>query len=354
MSTEIFLTPCSKQGGKSRAYQHLQNTVVDGVEIESEHRPSATQEDEKVSVWGVTEGNSHLWERLEEGNYLLFYVGDYKYEYVTKVTGTVEDPDLAERLWPDYEPGETGGNDPGDPWNYIIFLESPVRVDIDSEEIHATFAGHKANYPQRFMPLNDQAHQAIRSRFDSLGNYFEARTPSHVEASFSGAKETEPSPEAALASTSEASSSSPGSGSGTVDREEMASDLRPPDRTETTVSRIVRNTTLAKNLKERYDYKCQVCDQSRQRAPESRYAEAHHIKPLGGSDPGPDAEENIVILCPNHHSDFDYGMLEVDPDTLTISHTYDESVDGATLTVRDDHDLSAAFLDHHNDTISKV
>lgn len=136
--------------------------------------------------------------------------------------------------------------------------------------------------------------------------------------------------------------------------QEVVSDLRPPERSETTVSRIVRNTALAKELKERYNHTCQVCGEYRQRTPSDRYAEAHHIKPLGGSDPGPDTAENILVLCPNHHSDFDYGMLEVDPDTLTITHSYDGDIDGATLRVRDDHTLSSAYLDHHNIEISRL
>ncbi|MFA9427099.1 HNH endonuclease [Natronorubrum sp. A-ect3] len=78
------------------------------------------------------------------------------------------------------------------------------------------------------------------------------------------------------------------------------------------------------------------------------------MKPLGGSDPGPDSEENILVLCPNHHSDFDYGMLEVDPDTLTVSHAYDTDVDGVRLHVRDDHNLSSSYLAHHNNEISNL
>jgi hypothetical protein len=347
--TEIFLTPCSRQSGNSRAYQHLQSTVVDGINLDSPNRPTANQDDESVSVWGVTEGNKHLWDRLEPGNYLLFYVGDYKYEYVARVTATVEDAELAERLWPDYQPGETGGNDPGDPWNYIIFLESPVRIDIDSEEIH-NFAGHKSNYPQRFMPLNDQAHQAIKSQFGSLEEYFEARIPDHEEGSLIDSVDLDSS-DGSLPDTSSQSSKT---NTGSVDREERVSDLRPPERTETTVSRIVRNTALAKDLKEQYNYTCQVCGEHRQRTPSNRYAEAHHIKPLGGSDPGPDAEENVLVLCPNHHSDFDYGMIEVDPDTLGITHAYDEGVDGESLYVRDDHDLSDTYLKHHNSKISRI
>ncbi|WP_222912654.1 HNH endonuclease [Natrinema sp. SYSU A 869] len=142
--------------------------------------------------------------------------------------------------------------------------------------------------------------------------------------------------------------------SSSVDKSERVSDLQPPDRVESTVSRIIRNTSLAKSLKEQYNHKCQICGEYRKRTDSNRYAEAHHIQPLGADQPGPDIVENILILCPNHHSDFDYGLVEVDPDTLTVTHAYEESVDGSSLTVSNSHEISYEFLEYHNSTISNL
>ncbi|WP_126664349.1 HNH endonuclease [Haloterrigena salifodinae] len=528
MATEIYLTPCSKQGGGSRAYHHLQQTVLDGVHLEDDRVPAANQNDEKISVWGVTEGNYQYWKQLEQGNYLLFYVGDYKYEYVAEVIGTREDSELAEELWPDYKPGETGGNDPGDPWNYIIFLKSPVSVDIDSDEIHG-FAGHATNYPQRFMSLNQQAHNEIRQTFGSLEEYFDARRlsfeNSQITSENSTESETESSPEGnrsdhtlwlfnirpvnwkrcvngppdnevhsrhrsepwhglsssvawmademqkgdtalvrqsghgimgiweitetvpvrtqkhhnwegeyeqfiycqglecelenpvddteffegtdfvrfnlganelneadsktflteikeradltedasrrvdaelqdlgmdiASGPTTEGEESADRSSeeetdSGVVDQTERASDLKPPDRVKTKISRVIRNTTLTRQLKQLYDSRCQVCDDQRRQSVSKMYAEAHHIQPLGGSPAGPDSEENVLILCPNHHADFDYGMIEIDPESLKISHKYDEEINGSTLTIHEDHEISREFIQYHNKELSEL
>ncbi len=139
-----------------------------------------------------------------------------------------------------------------------------------------------------------------------------------------------------------------------VDQVEQVSDLRPPERTEASVSRIIRNTTLAKGLKRRYEYTCQVCDEYRLRTLSDRYAEAHHIQPLGEPHNGPDVAANILVLCPNHHADLDYGLIEIEPDTLTIHSTYQDLVDDTTLTLAETHEINEAYLEYHNEEISQL
>ena len=138
-----------------------------------------------------------------------------------------------------------------------------------------------------------------------------------------------------------------------VDPVEVTPDLAPAERVETTRSRVIRNTRLATELKERYSHTCQVCGVRRRRRVDEGYAEAHHLKPLGRPHDGPDAEENIVVLCPDHHADFDYGMVAVDHDSHDIAHAYDANVDGTTLHVRDNHEVGDEFLEYHNREISE-
>ena len=81
---------------------------------------------------------------------------------------------------------------------------------------------------------------------------------------------------------------------------------------------------------------------------ESGYAEAHHIHTLGDEPAGPDVKENILTLCPNHHADFDFGMLEVDPSSFEISHRYDDEVDGSRLRTTSEHTIGSEYLRYHN------
>ncbi|SFR46414.1 HNH endonuclease [Halogeometricum limi] len=137
-----------------------------------------------------------------------------------------------------------------------------------------------------------------------------------------------------------------------IDRAEAASDLDAPERVETTRARVVRNSAMIRRLKERYDATCQVCRARRRQGPTSGYAEGHHLRPLGRPHDGPDVAENVLVLCPNHHADFDYGTVAVDPDTHVIAHAYDADVDGRELFVHEDHELDAAALDYHNREIA--
>lgn len=51
------------------------------------------------------------------------------------------------------------------------------------------------------------------------------------------------------------------------------------------------------------------------------YSEAHHLQPLGKKrHNGPDIKENLIILCPNHHVEFDFGAIALNPITLIIEH----------------------------------
>lgn len=60
------------------------------------------------------------------------------------------------------------------------------------------------------------------------------------------------------------------------------------------------NNSIGKNLKELYEYRCQICGKRVGEAYDSNIVEAHHIdsfiKSLNND------MKNIMIVCPNHHS----------------------------------------------------
>src|SRR6266404_5700396 len=82
----------------------------------------------------------------------------------------------------------------------------------------------------------------------------------------------------------------------------------PPSRIKVTTIRIVRDTARARLLKVKYGFRCQVCNERIEISPARYYAEAHHVRPLGGRHKGLDEEGNMLVLCPNHHAMFDFGI----------------------------------------------
>ena len=109
-----------------------------------------------------------------------------------------------------------------------------------------------------------------------------------------------------------------------------------PARITSEVTRIIRDSSIVKRLKLLHQYQCQICGYSIELPNGDCYAEAHHIKPLGGEHKGPDVEQNIIILCPNHHAECDLGAIELDLKKIR-HHT--------------DHLIDASYINYHNQNI---
>ncbi|MBT2740543.1 HNH endonuclease [Bacillus sp. ISL-77] len=124
-----------------------------------------------------------------------------------------------------------------------------------------------------------------------------------------------------------------------VNESKIATDIGEPalpTRSGTTVYRILRDTALARNIKNLHNHRCQICGDRLELISGEFYSEAHHIKPLGTPHNGPDVAENIIVLCPNHHVLCDYGAVQID---ATLIH----NVKG--------HTISNEYINYHNSKI---
>lgn len=69
-------------------------------------------------------------------------------------------------------------------------------------------------------------------------------------------------------------------------------------------NRIKRYQKLVTQLKQKYNYQCQICGYNFLMDNGKCYCEAHHIKML--SKDGSQNPDNVLILCANHHRMFHY------------------------------------------------
>lgn len=121
----------------------------------------------------------------------------------------------------------------------------------------------------------------------------------------------------------------------TLLRKQEAVDLRAdcPDKAKAlmrktiTVNRIIRDNALSRFLKSLYESRCQICVYTFRVPGGKKYAETHHIRPLGNPHNGPDNEDNMLVLCPLHHAMFDYGVIALHPEKLTLL-SIDDTVSG--------------------------
>lgn len=70
-----------------------------------------------------------------------------------------------------------------------------------------------------------------------------------------------------------------------------------------------RDNKTVVQLKYLHDFKCQICGIRIPKADGTYYIEAAHITPKAKK--GPELPNNILILCPNHHKEFDFGKLMI-------------------------------------------
>ena len=123
-------------------------------------------------------------------------------------------------------------------------------------------------------------------------------------------------------------------------------------RVNTKILRVIRDTKITTELKQKYEHRCQICGE-RITIIEGKkikyYCEAHHLKPLAQIHDGPDIKENIIILCPNHHVEFDFGVIAIDPnDSQTIIHKDKENqYNGRKIETR--HKIATEYLKYHFD-----
>lgn len=166
----IYLAPCSNND----AQEHLKRTVINGVDRDDYGQYTNVGFGDSVSIWGVKGGNESHWQDIDAGDYLFFYTGDETYSQVAEVLATDQNEGLAEHLWPGFE----------DTWEFIIYLNEPVPVNIDSNEI-ADYAGYKQNYILGFQSLRGSAVDEINDEYGSIEGYINAnRTDgNHIQTS---------------------------------------------------------------------------------------------------------------------------------------------------------------------------
>jgi len=104
------------------------------------------------------------------------------------------------------------------------------------------------------------------------------------------------------------------------------------------VNQIVRNPSRVKWIKDLHGNACQVCDETIQLPSGKFYSEVHHIQPLGGDEPGPDTEGNMICVCPNCHVRLDFGVIKLDR---------------ATLRIHRNHNISEVYIRYHNERTEK-
>lgn len=117
------------------------------------------------------------------------------------------------------------------------------------------------------------------------------------------------------------------------------------------MQRFVRDSAMVREVKQQYDYRCQLgCEPFT--APQLSFVEGAHIHPLRLG--GPDEKANILVLCPNHHVLFDYGAFYIDAERLPRWSPSFSAHPSFTQQLVVKHEIDPAFFEFHRIKIAKV
>jgi hypothetical protein len=134
------------------------------------------------------------------------------------------------------------------------------------------------------------------------------------------------------------------------DAEEMATVMRCLRETEAQI----RTARHVRELKRLYENCCSVCGKQIiiGVGPDKHYSEAAHVKPVGLPHNGPDIKSNMLILCPEHHLQFDRGVLTLrisGGQFIAQSKIPGDPVDGLPITLKAPHVIEEQFVRWHAD-----
>lgn len=304
----IFLAPRSNE----TSYKNFESTIIGGRSY-SEIEPFLTNKEKSVlskyetlSVWGNKESLRSRWEKMQSGDYVLFYAKGVFY-YSARVVLTKYSVELGIKLWPTDEDGN--------PWPCLFFVDNLREVNIPIKTVQE-LAEYESTWDrvQGFMRLNDAGTLAIDEKFGSV-EAFLSQTPEVYEAIeniIEGSKEEiiedEKPRQVDKESLFEEAKSFLSKGEG------YAVDTTPR-------MRRVENKKQKQRVAALEDYSCQICGWSLEwinsKGNKSFRIDVDHIvdKAKGGGE----EVSNLWALCPNCHSKKTLGVIKIDPTKRKIS-----------------------------------
>lgn len=297
----IILQPASGP----EALKHYEKTIVTGVTFKDIARFISEKQqndlrviyrDSPLQIWGIVPGEKNInltkWLKIGSGDIVFFSQSGY---LVGKgiITYKIPNKQLALELW---------GLDPdGQTWEYTYFLNDFERIKIPVKKFN-NLIGYKENFPiYGVMVLDIARSEEVISHFGSVDNFLKEL----------GIEEKLIVEEEDIINTGLLQYVHSKDFDTVINK--IESEIR--DRPLAVVKRIgkyiIRNSSLSKALKQKYDYKCQLCgvDGFKKRSGEP-YSEVHHV--IGLCKGGTDLSHNLLVVCANCHRKLEYAKIEFD------------------------------------------
>ena len=148
----VILQPCASKAAADHYLDTISNSKITIESIQSclsDKQIKALYEyypDGKLMVWGIKTGSKTGWDKVEEGDVVLFSAK--KQVFASAVVGDkMHNRNLAQQLW--------GLDTDGNPWEYLYFLSDLRNVEISYEDFNKCVGYKENNVIQGFTVLDD-------------------------------------------------------------------------------------------------------------------------------------------------------------------------------------------------------
>ena len=116
----------------------------------------------------------------------------------------------------------------------------------------------------------------------------------------------------------------------------------------------VRNPAFGRELRAHYANTCCFCGKALIVGvePEQFYSEAAHVRAIGKPHKGTYRKDNMLVLCPEHHIQFDAGVLTIverGRQLQIFSRIPDDPLHGRPVRLRPPHSIDLANAKYHAD-----
>ncbi len=308
MESSLFVTSLEKKDESV-----FEEQLVNGIEYRDTHLKNLKKDkkEKKVHIWHFVKSkkNQELWKKIKVNDWCLFGL-DGKYIIAGKFLNKIDDSNFAKFNFPKSITSQSK--------LYAVF-EPVIPINLNFLKTNREF-GITTNLSQMhkitFLKINDEVIKKIRKKFGTIESFL------RIDLKQENLKVSK----------------------FPVDAEE------PPKHIQYTNTRIIRDTIKSEKLKKLYDHKCQICNFEIEILQNKKYAEVHHVWPLG--EGGMDNINNMIVLCPNHHTQFDYAIIGFDKyDSEQIVNKHGVII--GKITFKKNHILKQGNIKHHMEKMEK-
>lgn len=303
----IFLAPRSNETAYKNYMSSMQGKTIDELAPYLDDDDLRRLEgDDRYFVWGCQPSLESRWQKMQQGDYVLFYArgkfisyGELKFKKKSEA--------LALSLWPK-------SKDSDEPWSCVFFVENVQDINLPIKDF-AALTGYNIDRVQGFMPVVTALPKIIE-RYGSTDNFMKS-----LQSNLGSGEINE-----LITITDQSSNSLSAEDKTRIDdltrgksEKEIEDSLaqyakgalgKAPEQVEKIVKSFKRNRKLVVDIKAKYQNKCQMCGFTFKMASGGYYSEAAHIIPISSGKEGVDSPDNIWVLCANHHKMLDTGAID--------------------------------------------